>query len=140
MRLESKLVPRAKAVTKKKGTTPTQEVEASLPAQETKVSPPADEAGQQGSGKPARSDSRSIPAEMKRVVWTRDQGRCRYVDRKSGRRCNSSYALQIDHIIPYAKGGLTELRNLRLLCRTHNRLHAIRSFGERKTNLYRTRI
>jgi hypothetical protein len=110
------------------------EKKVSPPAQDPKSTPPADEAGQQRSGKSARLDCRAIPAELKRAVWTRDQGRCRFVDAKSGRRCSSSYALEIDHIIPYAKGGLTELRNLRLLCRTHNRLQAIRSFGEKKMN------
>jgi hypothetical protein len=120
----------------KKVSPPAQDPQATPPAQEAQSTPPADEAGQQRSGKSARLDSRAIPAEMRRAVWTRDQGRCRFVDAKSGRRCNSSYALEIDHITPYAKGGLTELRNLRLLCRTHNWLQAIRSFGVNKMARY----
>ena len=31
-----------------------------------------------------------------------------YVDRDSGRRCDSRYLLEIDHIVPYARGGVRE--------------------------------
>ena len=47
---------------------------------------------------------RAIPAAVKREVWRRDRGRCRYVDRASGRRCGSQHLLQIDHVVPYACG------------------------------------
>ena len=64
---------------------------------------------------------RAIPAAVKREVWRRDQGRCRYVDRASGRRCGSQHLLQIDHVVPYACGGGAEPNNLRLLCAAHHR-------------------
>lgn len=99
---------------------------------EPKPTSPGNEAAQQS------SVSRYVPASMKREVWTRDRGRCGYVDPKTGRRCDSTYALQLDHVIPYAKGGLTELRNLRLLCRTHNQYYAIQSFGLRTMSRYLT--
>ena len=71
--------------------------------------------------------SRYIPVAVKRAVWRRDQGCCSYVDRHSGRRCGSRYRLEIDHIVPFALGGATELLNLRLHCRAHHRLrHAPR--------------
>jgi hypothetical protein len=82
------------------------------------------------------SASRSVPAGLRRAVWSRDQSRCGYVDPKSGRRCDSTYALELDHAVPYAKGGLTELTNLRLRCRAHNQYHAIQSFGLDKMERY----
>ena len=94
---------------------------------------PANETMQQN------SDTRYVPVWLERAVWTRDQGRCGYSDPKSKRRCNSTYALELDHIFPYAKGGLTELRNLRLRCRAHNQLHAIQSFGLAKMARYMTK-
>jgi 5-methylcytosine-specific restriction endonuclease McrA len=85
------------------------------------------------------SGTRYVPALIKQAVWTRDQGRCGFVDARSKRRCNSTYALELDHIVPYAKGGLTELRNLRLRCRAHNQHHAIQSFGLEKMARYITK-
>ena len=64
---------------------------------------------------------RAIPAVVKRAVWRRDQGRCSYVDRTSGRRCGSQHLLQIDHVVPYARGGAAEPNNLRLLSAAHHR-------------------
>ena len=64
---------------------------------------------------------RAIPAAAKRQVWERDQGRCSYVDRASGRRCASRHLLEIDHVVPYARGGSAEPNNLRLLCAAHHR-------------------
>ena len=73
------------------------------------------------------SRSRYIPVAVKQEVWRRDQGRCSYVDPHSGRRCGSRYRLEIDHIVPFALGGPTELPNLRVRCRAHHRLrHAQR--------------
>ena len=73
---------------------------------------------------------RAIPAAVKREVWRRDRGRCRYVDRTSGRRCGSQHLLQIDHVVPYARGGAAEPNNLRLLCAAHHRYrHLGAGFG-----------
>ena len=67
---------------------------------------------------------------VKREVWRRDRGRCSYVDRTSGRRCRSQHLLQIDHVVPYARGGAAEPNNLRLLCAAHHRYrHAGARFG-----------
>ena len=49
-----------------------------------------------------RASGRAIPAPVKRQVWQRDGGRCSYVDRQTGRRCNSRHVIEIDHILPYA--------------------------------------
>ena len=71
--------------------------------------------------KRSASNSRAIPMAIKRRVWQRDDGRCSYVDPRTGRRCASRHLLQIDHQIPYALGGSAEPGNLRLLCFAHHR-------------------
>ena len=70
--------------------------------------------------KPCAS-GRAIPAAVKRQVWQRDGGRCSYLDRQTGRRCNSRHLIEIDHILPYALGGGADPGNLRLLCGAHHR-------------------
>jgi 5-methylcytosine-specific restriction endonuclease McrA len=76
-------------------------------------------------------ESRHIPAREKEAVWIRDQGRCTYVG-TNGRRCNSTHNLQFDHFpVPFARGGPSVARNLRLLCAKHNRLTAEKIFGKR---------
>lgn len=70
-----------------------------------------------------------IPAGLRREVWTRDLGRCTYVSPETGRRCESTHALEVDHERPVALGGTNAPENLRLLCRTHNQLAAVESLG-----------
>ena len=72
---------------------------------------------------PAKScaSGRAIPAAVRRQVWQRDGGRCSYLDRRTGRRCNSRHMIEIDHILPYAMGGGGDPGNLRLLCYAHHR-------------------
>jgi hypothetical protein len=72
--------------------------------------------------------SRRIPAGVRDAVFARDEGRCTYVG-SNGRRCASTHHLQIDHVIPYARGGTNTFGNLRLLCERHNKLEAERVLG-----------
>lgn len=48
-------------------------------------------------------------------------GRCQHVD-EDGTQCNvSAYsALEVDHIVPWAEGGQTNITNAQLLCKSHN--------------------
>ena len=72
---------------------------------------------------PRRSPPRRpIPAAVRRHIWQRDGGRCRYRDPLTGRRCNSSHLLQIDHLLPIAEGGGPEPSNLELSCFAHHRM------------------
>ncbi len=72
--------------------------------------------------------TRGIPAEVRRAVWARDGGRCTFVGVR-GARCSGRRFIEFDHIVPLARGGLATVENLRLRCRTHNRLEAERVFG-----------
>ena len=51
---------------------------------------------------------------MNKIVKMRAGGVCQAVG------CTNTLNTEVDHIIPLALGGKTELKNLRLLCRAHN--------------------
>lgn len=76
-----------------------------------------------------------ISNRVRREIWARAQGRCEALDREG--RCRSRYQLELDHIIPHARGGADSNENLRLVCRAHNLQHAIESFGYQVMNSYR---
>ena len=61
---------------------------------------------------------------LKKIIWRRDKGQCQ--------NCGSSYAVEVDHILPKAKGGEDNVSNLRLLCRSCNQRSAIQHFGIKK--------
>jgi hypothetical protein len=61
---------------------------------------------------------RYVPAAVKRVVWTRDQGRCAFVGPQG--RCRETGFLEYHHVVPFAAGGATDQANLELRCRAHN--------------------
>jgi hypothetical protein len=71
--------------------------------------------------------TRAIPAHVLRAVHRRDGERCSHVE--DGVRCGSTQKLEFDHIVPVARGGASTLRNLRLVCRAHNRAAAEAVFG-----------
>jgi hypothetical protein len=73
--------------------------------------------------------SRYIPAPVRRAVHERDGGRCTFTD-SQGRRCSSRQDLEFHHHErPYGRGGEHSVRNLRLMCPTHNALLAERDYG-----------
>lgn len=77
-------------------------------------------------------------AQTRRNLIQKAGGRCGYTDRLSGRVCGSRYQLEIDHIVPRAKGGSDDPLNLRCLCRRHNQLMAEREFGREFMDRRRT--
>jgi HNH endonuclease len=76
-----------------------------------------------------RSKSDGVPAHVRRVVWTRDGGRCQW-PLESGGICGSTRRVEFDHVIPRARGGPSTVENTRLLCRIHNDLAARHAFGD----------
>ncbi len=76
---------------------------------------------------PARSNR--VPAHVKRAVWARDGGRCQWpID--GGGICGSTLRVELDHVVPRARGGPSTVEGNRLLCRFHNDLAARRVFGD----------
>ena len=53
--------------------------------------------------RPANTNSRHIPATVKRAVWQRDGGRCAFTG-ASG-RCSETGFLEYHHVVPFAAGG-----------------------------------
>ncbi|ACL64907.1 HNH endonuclease [Anaeromyxobacter dehalogenans 2CP-1] len=70
-----------------------------------------------------------IPAHVRREVWARDGGRCTFV-LPSGEACGSTHRLELDHIVPRARGGASTADNLRIRCRGHNLEEARRVLGD----------
>ncbi len=68
--------------------------------------------------------NRYIPADVRHHVWLRDGGKCT--------SCGSQYAVQLEHMIPFAKGGEATVDNTKLLCRSCNQRSAIEQFGLQK--------
>lgn len=66
------------------------------------------------------TDTRYIPKMIQAEVWQRDGGECT--------KCKSTYALEYDHIKPFAMGGKSTVDNLRLLCRACNQRQRVTYF------------
>ena len=75
-------------------------------------------------------EGRVPSAEILYAIIRRDGYQCRYDDPKTGKRCTSRFALQVDHIKAWHLGGETKLSNLRYLCRSHHRRVSFLQFGE----------
>lgn len=67
---------------------------------------------------------RYISKAMKAEVFDRAKHCCEFEG------CRERKNLQIDHIIPFAKGGLNTKENLRVLCSAHNQYERIKVFGK----------
>ena len=82
------------------------------------------------------TDPRQIPAAVQRAVCERDGDQCAYVS-PDGHRCEERFALELDHVLPVARGGQSTVANLRLLCRAHNQLVAEQVFGTEQVQAQR---
>jgi hypothetical protein len=108
-----------------------------MPAPDTARPPPSDAralpanvpAASSGDG-PVRPDPRAVPMAVREVVWERDGGRCAWVS-PEGKRCGSTWKLQLGHVRPVALGGQATMEDLRIECAQHNHYEAIRVFGRR---------
>jgi 5-methylcytosine-specific restriction endonuclease McrA len=82
-----------------------------------------------GDTRQGKFEREHVPVEVMRAVWKRDAGRCQWkID--GGGICGSTYRVELDHIVPVAKGGPTTVENCRLLCKSHQLVAARREFGD----------
>ena len=73
--------------------------------------------------------TRQIPAAVKRAVYERDGGRCRYED-EQGRRCTARQRLEFHHRHPFGCGGDHSVDNVSLACKCHNAYLAEVDYGQ----------
>jgi hypothetical protein len=76
----------------------------------------------------AAPTTRHMPSAVKRAVFERDEGRCRYVD-EQGRRCTARQGLEFHHRHPFGYGGDHSVPNIALMCRRHNGYLAELDYG-----------
>jgi hypothetical protein len=86
--------------------------------------------------RPSRSDA--VPAHVRREAWLRAGSRCEWVF-ESGERCGCETRLELDHVVPRARGGPSTIDNVRILCRSHNDLAARLAFGDAWMDRFRKR-
>ena len=72
--------------------------------------------------------SRYIPVDVRRAVWTRDNGSCAYAS-SDGRRCGETRFIEFHHVRPHEVGGEPTVANIALRCRAHNQYEADVYFG-----------
>jgi hypothetical protein len=81
-----------------------------------------------GGRKKGGGRSRAIPAQVRREVFRRDEGRCAFVDAE-GRRCESAWQVEFHHCVPYGRDGPHSTDNVELRCRAHNQFEAEVEYG-----------
>ncbi len=81
--------------------------------------------------------SRSVSPTLRAQIWREFGGRCGYVSPETGKRCDSTFGLEIEHCKPFALGGDSkDPENLKLLCRHHNQWQAIETYGLKKMDKF----
>jgi 5-methylcytosine-specific restriction endonuclease McrA len=76
----------------------------------------------------SKNRNRRIPAQVKRRVYAQDGQRCSFTS-KNGKRCRETHFLEMDHRVPFARGGEHSVENLRVRCRAHNQQAARKAYG-----------
>jgi hypothetical protein len=72
--------------------------------------------------------TRTIPAQVRREVFKRDEGRCAFVDGE-GRRCESAWQVEFHHCVPFGREGPHSTGNVELRCRAHKQFEAELEYG-----------
>ena len=78
-----------------------------------------------------KSGTEEPTAAIKRAVWVRDLGRCRYVA-PNGHRCEERRFVEFHHTDPRALGGEASVDLIELRCRRHNDYEGRLYFGRRR--------
>ncbi len=86
--------------------------------------------------RPANADR--VPAHVRRAVWKRDGGCCRW-PLEGGGICGSTHKVELDHVVAKGLGGPTTIENTRLLCQVHNQYAARQVYGDEWMNRYTRR-
>ena len=86
--------------------------------------------------KPRRSRTKDLRARdasaaVKRAVWVRDVGCCKFIG-PTGHRCNERRFVEFHHVDPYALGGEATVDKIELRCRRHNDYEGRLYFGRRR--------
>jgi 5-methylcytosine-specific restriction endonuclease McrA len=84
----------------------------------------------------AHPHSRYIPKSVREAVVARAQGRCEYLSPLTHERCTEVHHMVFDHRHAHAIGGGNSIQNIRYLCKNHNLLHAIHTYGSEKMDSY----
>lgn len=79
-------------------------------------------------GQRKTSSPRYVPRSVRRKVLARDGERCSFVS-EDGARCDEKGFLELDHVVPVARGGEATVEGIRVLCRSHNQYEARRVMG-----------
>lgn len=75
-----------------------------------------------------------ISIKVRRELLQKAHYQCQYHG-ENGKRCQSTYQLQGDHIVPLAKSGADHPLNMRILCSVHNQAEA-RRWGLHRPSLF----
>jgi hypothetical protein len=78
-----------------------------------------------------KSGTQEPRAAVKRAVWLRDLGRCRYIG-PNGHRCDERRFMEFHHTDPRALGGEASMDLIELRCRRHNDYEGRLYFGSRR--------
>ncbi|MDZ4661742.1 MAG: HNH endonuclease signature motif containing protein [Pseudomonadota bacterium] len=65
------------------------------------------------------ANERYVSKKLRQQVWRACQSKCTF-GHSSGKRCDSTFRLQVEHIHPIALGGKSDIENLTLLCQAHS--------------------
>ena len=74
------------------------------------------------------ANPRRVPAAVRREVFLRDEGKCQW-PLADGGICGSTHRVELDHVVPVARGGKATASNGRVLCAFHNQLAAREVYG-----------
>ena len=83
-------------------------------------------------GRPRNRHARRPSAAVRRIIWERDQGRCRYIS-PDGHRCEETRRIQEHHLDPWALGNDADTPEaFELRCSRHNDYEGRLYFGRRR--------
>jgi hypothetical protein len=83
-------------------------------------------------GRPRNPRARRPSAAVSRIVWKRDEGRCRYVS-PDGHRCEETRRIEEHHLDPWALGNDADTPEaFELRCQRHNDYEGRLYFGKRR--------